>query len=243
MTAASHNQERERVMLPGYSFGIGAPSVATATEEQLRKCLEKDLTAIAHVMEQEAASGLDVRPTKEGLAPPEWHEYARKNRGKHSNLAAIEGIERRILAIRAELPRREALHKLDVKSKSEETRRRLEGVVEHAPVHASNLYRLADQVAPAYARLKRIVDDLQLVAGTVPHLAAQYSALRRGAEQAAEALGVPSPQFDPLPELPSQADVLQLLTIISGRHEGFDRTVPSIGDAAKVRDLVRELKK
>lgn len=241
MSAAAHDQERERVSLPGYSYGIGAPAVATATEKELRDCLEKDLTAIAAIMEQEASFGRNAKPTKEGFAPPEWHEYARKNRGSHNNLAAVERIERRIRAIRAELPRREKLRKLEVKSKAEETHRRLEGVVEHAPVYAGNLQLKASEVEAAWARVSRFMADLKLVAGSVPYVADQYSTLRKGAQLAAEELDLPAPEFEPLPQLPSKADVNSLLGIFMGK--GFERVIPNIGDAANARELVRELNK
>lgn len=239
--AIDHDQERERVSLPGYSFGIGAPTIATATEEELRSCLEKDLAEIARIMEQEASYGRTVKPTKDGFAPPEWHEKARANRGMHNNLAVVERIERRIRAIRAELPRREKLRKLEVKSKSEETRRRLEGIVEHAPVYAGNLQVKAGEVEAAWGRVRQFMLDVQLIAGGVPYVENQYSTLRKGAQLAAEALDMPAPEFDPLPSLPSEADKNALLGLFAGK--GFDRVVPNIGDAANARELVRELNK
>jgi hypothetical protein len=239
-----HDQEREQVRLPGGSYGVGALTVATANEKELRDCLEKDLTDMARIMAQEASFHRPGTLTREGLASPEWHECARENpRGMRNTISVVELTERRIRAIRAELPRREALHKLDVKTKAEETRRRLEGVVEHAPVHASNLKVKASEVEAAWARLERFMSDVQLVAGGVPHVASQYSTLRDGATQAANALGVPAPEFDPLPQQPTKVDVDRLMGILRGGRKGFERAVLNIGDAANVRELVRELNK
>jgi hypothetical protein len=247
MSAVAHDRERELVRLPGYSHGIGAPSVAAATDAQLRKCLETDLAAVASIADREASVGSNLNNaslTKEGLLSPEWHEAARNNRSSHANLAAVERIERRVRAIRAELPRREAARKRDVQRKADEALQRLEGVVEHAPAHALAIQAKASEVEAAWQRVQRFITDVQLVAGGVPYVEQQYSALCSGAQQAAEALGMPAPQFDPLPPLPSQADVRKLLAILSGGgRDGFDRIAPNIGDAANARELVRELNK
>lgn len=239
--SAAHDQERERLTLPGYSFGIGAPTIATATEEKLRRCLEKDLNAIAHIMEQQALFGLNAKPTKEGLASPEWHQYARNNRSSHNNLSVVEGIERRIRAIRAELARREALRKLEVKSKAKQARRRLEGIVEDAPAYAGNLQLKASEVEAAWVRINRFIPDLELVVGSVPYVSNKYTALRKAAQLAAETLGVPAPEFEPLSSLPSKIDVNNLLEVFS--RKGFERMIPSIGDAEDVRELVRDFNK
>jgi hypothetical protein len=242
-----HDQEREQVRLPGGSYGVGALTVATANEKELRDCLEKDLTDMAQIMAQEALIGSNMRKaslTREGLASPEWHEYARKHaRGMRNTISVVDLTERRIRAIRAELPRREALHKLDVKTKAEETRRRLEGVVEHAPVYAGNLKVKASENKEAWARLERFMLDVQLVASSVPYVENAYSTLIDGATRAAKALGVPAPEFDPLPQQPSKVDVDRLMGILRGARKGFDRAVPNIGDAANVHELVRELNK
>ena len=241
MSAAARDQERERLTLPGYSFGMGAPTIATATEKKLRDCLKKDLNAIAHIMKQQALFGLTAKLTREGLAPPEWHEYARKNRSSRNNLAVVEGIERRIRAIRAELARREALRKLEVQSKAKEAHRRLEGIVEHAPVYAGNLQLKASEVEAAWLRINRFIPDLELVVGSVPYVADGYTALRKGAQLAAETLGVPAPEFEPLSSLPSKIDVNNLLGLF--RRKGFERMIPNIGDAADVQELVRDFSK
>src|SRR5688572_4893521 len=105
-TAYDHDKERELVRLPGYSHGIGAPSVAAATDAQLRKCLETDLAAVASIADREASIGSNLNNaslTKEGLLSPEWHEAASNNRSSHANLAVAKRLERRIRAIRAEL--------------------------------------------------------------------------------------------------------------------------------------------
>jgi hypothetical protein len=239
-----HDQEREQVRLPGGSYGVGALTVATATEKELRDCLEKDLTDMARIMAQEASFHRPGTLTREGLASPEWHECARENpRGMRNTISVVEMTERRIRAIRAELPRREALHKLDVKTEAEVIRRTLEGVVEHAPVHASNIKVKASEVEAAWGRVNRFMTDVELIASSVPYIERQYSALRDGATQAAKALGVPAPEFDPLPPQPAKVDVDRLMGILRGARKGFDRAVPNIGDAANVHELVRELNK
>jgi hypothetical protein len=237
-----HDKERERVSLPGRSFGR-APRIAEATEEELRDCLDKDLAALSSIADKEASVGNNLRNaslTRDGLLSPEWHEHARQDRSSRNNLAVVERVERRVRAIRAELPRRKELRKLAVKTKAEESRRRLEGIVEHAPVHAGNLQRKAIEIEAAWRRVRQFVSDVELLAGGVPYVEAQYSALRDGAALAADALGKPAPEFDPLPPLPSQVDVGRLLGLFSGK--GFDRIAPSIGDAANARELARELK-
>lgn len=245
-TAYDHDKERERIALPGPGIGR-APRIAEATDKELRDCLEKDLAALASIADREASIGNDMHNaslTREGLLSPEWHEQARRSRSSHANLAVAERVERRIRAIRAELPRREALRKLEAKTKAEETRRRLEGIVEHAPVHARNLQLKASEVAAAWQRVRQFIADVELLGGGVPYVENQYFALCSGAQQAAEGLGVPVPEFDPLPALPSQTDVRKLLAILSGGgRDGFDRIAPNIGDAADARELVRELNK
>lgn len=243
MNAVSHDQERKRVALPGYSYGLGAPTVATATDAQLHKCLEADLAALASLADQEASIGGNLHNaslTKEGLLSPEWHEAARKDRTSRNNLAVAERLERRVRAIRAELPRREASREREVQRKADEALQRLEGVMEHAPTHALAIQAKASEIEAAWQRVQQFARDVELVAGGVPYVEQQYAILRDGAQQAAEALGMPAPEFDPLPALPSQADVGLLLGLFSGK--GFDRIVPSIGDAVNTRELVRELK-
>jgi hypothetical protein len=246
MNAVAHDQERERelVRLPGYSHGIGAPSVASATDKQLRECLEKDLAQLAGIADHEATIGNNLHNaslTREGLLSPEWHESARKDHSRRNNLSVVERIERRIRAIRAELPRREAQREREVGRKAEDARRRLEGVVQEAAGHAIAIQMKAAEVEAAWARIRQFVSDVELVAGSVPHVENQYATLRSGAALAAEALSLPAPQFDPLPSLPSPVDVGRLLGLFSGK--GFDRVAPSIGDAANARELVRELNK
>lgn len=245
MSAVAHDQERKRVALPGHSFGLGAPTVATATDAQLRKCLATDLAALASLAEQEASVGNNLRHaalTKDGLLSPEWHAAARGDRTAHNNLAVVERIERRVRAIRAELPRREAQREREVQRKAEEARRRLEGVMEHAPAHALAIQAKASEIEAAWHRVRQFVSDVGLVAGGVPYVENQYAALGSGAQLAAKALGMPAPQFDPLPPLPSQADVQRMLAMLGGGgRDGFDRVFPNIGDAASARDLVRDL--
>ncbi|MDQ2069063.1 hypothetical protein [Natronospira bacteriovora] len=225
--------DHDAIKLPGH---IMAASVASASDEDIKQCLVDDLHALAETIEP-------TKPTKDGLAPRAWHEQALATRNKHNDLAAVERMERRILAIRVELEQREKAAEEQRKREAEQARESLTKLVETAPEKAQELAELAEKVVPATERVRQFVADLELMAGG-SRLAGQYHGIADSAEAAAKALGQEPPKLAELPDgLPGRDETQRIINTLAGRHEGFSRlvAVESVSPH-RVHDLARKLK-
>lgn len=216
------------VALPGRF----SPSVAHASADQLREELEKSLEAAADLAKPEpvTADGLVPQAYMDGLNP----------RADGPNLSACERTNRRILAIRAELQRREEAREEEARSMREEVRARLQGILDAAPGQAAELQALAEKLAPAVRLVNELAEAVALVGGA-GNVGSQFHALREAAGAAAVALGREPPEMPDPPEgLRLSGEATRLLTALSlGR--GYDRVGVSLGDAHKARELVRKL--
>jgi hypothetical protein len=233
MTRLSHDE----IQLPG---GIFMPSVASASTEQLHDCLEKDLESIASILQRNGST-----TTQAGLASDEWlAEFDEKDRAQRGNndYRVVKRVQRRIIAIRAELTQRKQRAMKESSDAKAAAQSKLANILAAAATQDARMREQAEMVKAAGERVQARVADVTLVAGTM-RLAELHGGFCDAVKLAAEALGIEPPKFDPLPALPSRAEVQQWLYVLKGAPKGFDDLVQRLGDAGKVDRIIREYKR
>jgi hypothetical protein len=230
MNRLSHDE----IKLPG---GIFMPSVASASDAELHECLEKDLESLASILQRNGST-----TTNAGLASEAWlAEFDEKDRTQRGNndYRVVKRIQQRVVAIRAELTQRKQRAMQKSSDAKAAAHAKLENILAAAPAQDAQMREQAEMVKAATERVQAFVADVTLVAGTM-RLAELHGGLRDAVKLAAEALGTEAPTLDPLPSLPSRAEVQQWLYVLKGAPKGFDDLVQRLGDAGKVDRIIRE---
>lgn len=224
----------EQVRMPG-EWGM-AFTVAQASGEQLTEQLQASLDVIA---EQVVSTGF--APTKDGLTPEGWFDHANMHRHLHAAESVVRRNERLVRTIRREQADRQSRASADRTKGIADTRERLDQIILEAPAEAQRAIAHAADVRAASERIRQIVADLRLMAGSTG-LTDQIEGLREGVRIAAVALGKPAPDMPRAPDgLPTKSEVAAALAAFIGKS-GFDATFKPSSGAGGAAELARKLK-
>lgn len=197
-----------------------ALNVGDASDEQLADQLQASLDVIAKQLEQ-----WNAKPTKDGYAPEAWLERAALSRRMRNAETAVWRNQWMARAIRSEQVNRKERAKARHEAELTDTRESLEQILRHAPREVQQAVAHAQDVIKATERIRRLVTDLSLMAGST-RLASQIDRIRSDAEIAAGALGQSSPEMPSVPDgLPTSVEVQHVLPVLLGRWD-FDAIFP-----------------